>query len=254
MFLSLVTFCVFCATRLTYTITSGNTNSDFKMISSTGMLQIAKPLDRETTSLYHLKITVSDNSPTAARSSSTTVTLTISDVNDNDPIFSGLPYSFSVAENSNTGVTIGRLTATDADEGQNANLLFSFVTFWTGGSSYFSLNAAYGRITTAVSTLDRETQASYLVRCRVYDQGSPQRFADVNVSITITDVNDNPPVIAAGSYNVSVAENSAVMTSVLTISATDADIGVNADITYSIDTSTTRDFRASKYLQVGFSK
>ena len=117
-----------------------------------------------------------------------------------------------------------------------------------------SCDAAWHRTTvvadTAVTTLDRETMDTYIIWCRVNDQGSPQRYADVNVTVTITDINDNPPIFSAATYTGTVAENTAVSSSVLTVAATDADIGVNADITFTIDASTTAGARADTFLQV----
>ena len=229
---------------------SGNINNDLNVISTNGMLQAAKTLDREVTASYTLVILVADNGSPTARSASVTATLTISDVNDNDPVFAGTPYAFSVAENSVVGVLVGTVAATDADTGLNANLVYSVQNFWSGDSTHFVLDAATGELDTAVTTLDRETLDTYIIWCRVNDQGTPQRYADVNVTITITDINDNPPIFSATTYSGSVAENSAVGTSILSVVATDADIGVNAAITFTLDASTTAGAKADTFLQV----
>ncbi|XP_076447241.1 protocadherin Fat 4-like [Babylonia areolata] len=237
--------------RLTYTIVSGNTNTDLNIIDTNGMVQVgANGLDRETTDVYNLEIRVADNGSPTARSVTVTATLTVSDVNDNDPAFTGTPYAFSVAENSVVGVLVGTVAASDIDTGLNANLVYSIQNFWAGDSTHFVLDAATGEIDTAVTTLDRETRDTYSIWCRVNDQGTPQRYADVNVTITITDINDNPPIFSAATYTGTVAENTAVDTSILTVTATDADIGTNADITYAIDTSTTAGARARTFLKV----
>jgi hypothetical protein len=73
--------------------------------------------------------------------------------------------------------------------------------------SHFSLNSATGVVSTATTTLDRETQDTYTFWCRVTDQGVPQRFDDVNVTITISDVNDNPPIFAPVTYTSKFVEN-----------------------------------------------
>lgn len=236
--------------RLTYSITSGNTNNDLGIIASNGMVQVAQTLDREVTASYTLVVLVADNGTPTARSASVTATLTVSDVNDNDPVFTGTPYAMSVAENSVVGVLVGTLVATDADTGLNANLVYSVQKYWSGDNTHFALDAATGQLDTAVTTLDRETLDTYVIWCRVNDQGSPQRYADVNVTVTITDINDNPPVFSATTYAGSVAENTAVGTSVLSVAATDADIGANAAITFTIDASTTAGAKADTSLQV----
>ena len=72
----------------------------------------------------------------------------------------------------------------------------------------------------------------------------------MDVKVTVTDLNDNAPVFSAGAYSGSVAENSAVGVSVLSVVATDADLGLNADITFTLDASTAAGARADTFLQV----
>ena len=141
--------------RLSYSITSGNTNTDFHILPSDGRLQVINGLDREVTPSYTLFIEVRDNG-SPARSATTSATVTIIDVNDNDPVYVGEPFNFVVAENSPSATLVDSLDATDADTSLNANLLFTIQVFWQGGSSDFSLDAATGNLLTAVSTLDRE--------------------------------------------------------------------------------------------------
>ena len=88
---------------------------------------------------------MSDNGNTP-RTATVTATLTISDINDNDPTFAGTPYSFSVAENSLSGLSVGTLVATDDDIGINANLVYSVQQFWVGDSTHFVLDAATGQL------------------------------------------------------------------------------------------------------------
>lgn len=236
---------------LTYSFNSGNTNSDFSIESGTGIIQIANALDRETTTSYILEVWVVDGGATA-RTGSVTCTVTISDINDNTPAWTAAPYTFAVDENVATTTTVGTIAATDADTGANAALTYSILGYWSGGSIPVTIDSSSGVITTT-SSLDRETIDTYVIWCRVQDAGSPILSSDTNITITVSDLNDNDPVFASASYSDNTLENAVVTTTILTVAATDADTGVNAVIVYSIDTSTTAGARADIYLTVGSS-
>lgn len=233
---------------LQYSFVSGNTNSDFSIEQNSGIIQTVNSLDRETTSSYNLLVQVIDQG-TSARSATITATVTISDENDNTPTFTQASFSFNVDENVGTGTSVGELSATDSDTGVNSALSYSIVGYWVGGSNPFSISASTGLISTAAS-LDRESVDTYVIWCRVEDGGSPSLSSEMNVTITINDLNDNDPVFNETSYDANVLENSAVGTNILTVAATDADTGVNANLSYSIDTSTTSGARADIYLQI----
>ncbi|OWF41551.1 Protocadherin Fat 4 [Mizuhopecten yessoensis] len=237
--------------QLSYSINSGNTNSDFKIEVGTGILQTVNTLDRETTSAYLLVVYVVDNGATA-RTASVTCTVTIGDLNDNTPAWTAAPYTFTVDENVATTTSVGTIAATDADTGVNSAISYNIIGYWSGGSNPVTIDTSTGVITTSAS-LDRESADTYVIWCRVQDSGTPVLSSDTNVTITINDLNDNDPTFASTTYSATVTENTAVATSITTMSATDADTGVNAVIVYSFDTSTTAGARADLYLTIGSS-
>lgn len=101
-----------------------------------------------------------------------------------------------------------------------------------GGS--FSIDKSTG-IVVLERILDREVQPSYQITVRASDQGSPLLLSSlVNVTITVLDINDNPPVFERRDQLVSIPEDAGVGTKVLTVYAASKDIGTNAEITYSI--------------------
>ncbi|KAL8623685.1 hypothetical protein ACOMHN_046504 [Nucella lapillus] len=234
--------------RLNYVIVSGNTNNDFVISDVNGIIQVQKSLDRERTSVYNLVVEVNDNG-NPKLTASTTVTITVTDVNDNAPVWSKAQYAFSVSENVAAGESVDRVQATDADVSVNAALTYSVVLFWTGNAAHFTLDGASGVIKTA-AILDRESTAQYTALLRVTDAGSPQLHADVNVSIAVNDLNDNAPLFDKVAYTASVTENSPAGTGVFTVTVTDADIGVNDDVTLSIDTTTPAGARANMFFKV----
>ena len=80
------------------------------------------------------------------------------------------------------------------------------------------------------SALDRELRDLYEVKVVAYDGGSPPRSGTVDVTVTVTDANDNGPVFEYNSYEVSVDENIDVGTTVAKVTAFDADDGINAQV------------------------
>ncbi|CAL1540461.1 unnamed protein product [Lymnaea stagnalis] len=235
--------------QLTYSITAGNTGNAFK-IDSTGRVLINTVLDRETTASYTLTIVVRDKG-SPPLSDQIDAIITITDVNDNTPIFSLAAYTFNINENSNTGTAVGTVTATDADAGVNAALTYSFDSFTTGTSSHFAISGSTGAITVASSALDRETMPTYVATVKVTDAGTPlSRTAYAQVTIYIDDLNDNAPVFGSSTYSASVDENSATTTSIVKVLATDADKNANAAITYSINSVLLDGTNANTYLKV----
>lgn len=103
----------------------------------------------------------------------------------------------------------------------------------TAGGS-FSIDKTSG-ILVLERFLDREVQSTYQVTVRASDWGAPSRLSSfVNVTITILDINDNPPVFEHRDQLVTVPEDAALGTEVLRVHAASKDIGTNAEITYTI--------------------
>lgn len=234
--------------RLKYDITRGNVNDVFKIETSSGLIQTAKELDRERIAVYKLQITISDYG-TTQRSTTTTVKITLQDVNDNVPTFTKNDFTFSVDENVGRGTVVGRLHAKDRDAGNNSNLKYEILGFWTGVINPFNIETKSGRIRVN-GRLDRELISSYNLWCRVSDSGTPLLSSDVNVSISVNDLNDNNPVFSKAFYSNTTVENSMVATPVLLVFATDVDIGVNAYLTYSIDEISPGGTVASQYFHI----
>lgn len=87
--------------------------------------------------------------------------------------------------------------------------------------------------------LDREMQARYLLQITAQDRGSPITYQSTcNISIAVEDQNDSNPRFELSKYMVTVAEDVAIGTPIMTVKATDADIGTNAQIVYSLANET----------------
>ena len=114
-----------------------------------GDVKVSSPLDREEQSVYTLTVTASDGVHTTASK----VTVEVTDVNDEQPTFTQPWYSFEVAEDTQTGMLVGQISATDGDTGNNAQITYSMVSHW--GREKFSLHSQSGEIT-LIGRLDYE--------------------------------------------------------------------------------------------------
>ncbi|MBC6411120.1 MAG: cadherin repeat domain-containing protein, partial [Ekhidna sp.] len=173
---------------LTFTITAGNADGVFALNRSTGVLSTAGALDFETTESYTLKVNVSDGKLIA----DATITVDVSNVNDNAPVFPD-SQTFTVAEDATVGTSVGTVQATDADT--NSTLTFTLVdvnyTNTDGANvsptlAVFALDGATGALTTA-GALDYETARSYTLWITVSDGGTEQT---ASVTVNVTDVFD----------------------------------------------------------------
>ncbi|KAJ8284825.1 hypothetical protein COCON_G00036750 [Conger conger] len=211
---------------ITYHIQSGDSENNFNLSESSGLLVLRKALDRETTDQYVLIITAGDGRPEGI--STATVTIVVTDVNDNDPVFDTLlPKNFTVQEEQ-ANLFVGQVKASDPDAGVNGQVRYRLVSH----AGLFRINAN-GSVFTAVP-LDREARSEYRVIVEASDGAVDPRRTTVTLSVQVLDVDDNSPVFSQASYAASLPENSPPGTVVLQLSAKDADL--NSNITYRIRT------------------
>ncbi|XP_075066076.1 protocadherin gamma-C5-like isoform X25 [Mixophyes fleayi] len=198
-------------------------------------------LDREQVSQYTITLIASDlGSPSL--SSQTTITINISDDNDNPPAFLQTGYNAFIAENNEPGRLLCTVSAVDPDEGANANLIYSIAESHIDASpvsSFVYINSDTGNIF-AQRSFDHEKFQVLQITARVEDSGSPKLFSNVSVFIFILDTNDNYPTILypESSEEIIAQENIPKSASagylVSKVSAVDLDSGHNAWLIYSL--------------------
>ncbi|XP_012715425.3 protocadherin gamma-A11 [Fundulus heteroclitus] len=156
------------------------------------------------------------------------INLHIQDINDNSPQFKEKFVNLEIRESAVKGARFVIEEAHDADVGQNAVQQYSLEK-----NENFIL-AANGNTVELVldKEIDREKQKEINLLLTALDGGSPRRSGTVIIHVTVLDANDNAPVFSQAVYEASLPENSPLDTVVLTVSATDADEGVNGDVTY----------------------
>ena len=202
--------------------------AQFTITSTTGAVTLASSLDYETSTEHTITVTASN--PDGLRSTEHNITIRVIDENDNSPIFTMDPYIVSVDEHSSTGTPVITVQADDADSGVLGEVSYSITS--GNNEDAFIINTTTGSITVN-SDIDREMSDAYTVGVMATDGGG--RSAQSTVQISITDINDNSPVFNASSYPITVYENASINSTLISVTATDADAdGPNSDISYSI--------------------
>ncbi|XP_019623295.1 PREDICTED: protocadherin Fat 4-like [Branchiostoma belcheri] len=217
--------------EVTFSIVAGKGDEKFAVDAETGALQTVAPLDREMTSSYTLTIVAQDGGVSPTRSASTTVFVTVSDVNDVTPVCSPSFYVVSVSEGADVNSSVAMVTCSDDDVGENAELAFSI----TAGNSNetFAVNETSGRITIA-RNLDLEVTSFYALEVQVSDSGALRLMGTATVYVTVTNVNDFDPAFGASSYSFNVSEGEPIGTEVGQVVASDEDMDEEGAVTYSL--------------------
>ncbi|XP_026095425.1 protocadherin gamma-A5-like isoform X5 [Carassius auratus] len=225
-------------------------NLPFKVKSSTQnfySLITYENLDREKISEYNITITaIDEGSPSF--STNKTLTLKISDVNDNAPVFQRQSYTAYVMENNSPGVSILSVKAHDKDSGNNARISYFLEDIIVNGvsaSTFISVNAESGEIL-AVRSFDYEQTKEFIIRVKAQDGGNPPLSSNVSVKIMIQDQNDNAPQVlypvqSGASVVAEIVPRSADVGYLVTkVVAVDVDSGQNAWLSYKLQKATDR--------------
>ncbi|XP_012686867.2 protocadherin beta-16-like [Clupea harengus] len=204
-------------------------------------------LDREQNPSYNISVTCSDEG-VPSLSSSVSLSLQISDVNDNAPVFERSSYQAFVLENNSPGLSIFSVKAKDADWNQNSRVSYLIEQSLVNGvsvSSVVSVNAESGVIH-AVRSFDYEQIKDFTFSIKAQDGGSPPLSSSVSVKIIIQDQNDNTPqilypVLSSGSLVTEIVPRSADVGYLVTkVVAIDVDSGQNAWLSYKLQKATDR--------------
>ncbi|XP_043200018.1 cadherin-99C-like isoform X2 [Amphibalanus amphitrite] len=182
---------------VTYSLVEGTGLDQFSIGRATGTISVTRPLDREQLSKYNLMVRASDPDGLATTA---VVNIRVSDINDKNPQFLNLPYTFRTREGE-TDLFVGRVRAVDEDAGANAALLFSVPE-----SSPFSIDPTSGEIRTR-RPLDYENQGVHYLVVTAKDGAADPRIATATATIFVSDTEDEPPVFRETRYDVSVPEN-----------------------------------------------
>ncbi|XP_042338849.1 protocadherin gamma-A2-like, partial [Plectropomus leopardus] len=162
------------------------------------------------------------------------VTVEITDINDNSPVFKNSEMKFDISETAQIGSKFVLEKATDDDVGLNGLQGYSL-----SASDTFTLNPYRTSSSRNVEMvlkkhLDREKQELLSLVLTAVDGGNPQLSGTIRIVITVLDANDNAPICTQPEYKTNVKENSLIGAVLTTVSASDADEGPHGHIRYSV--------------------
>ncbi|XP_077480561.1 cadherin-18 [Stigmatopora argus] len=218
-----------------YILSGEGAGTIFLINEVTGDIHATRSLDREKKSHYVLHAQALDRHTEEALEPKSEFIIKVQDINDNAPQFPEGPFVATVPEMSDVGTSVLQVTATDADDptyGNSARIVYSILQ----GQPYFSVDPKTGTIRTALANMDREAREHYIVVIQAKDMAGQVGglSGSTVINVTLTDVNDNPPKFPQKNYQQYVPESAQVGKPVGKIKANDEDLGVNADIKYSI--------------------
>ncbi|XP_068392137.1 protocadherin alpha-13 isoform X2 [Eschrichtius robustus] len=219
-------------------------HSPFKLVSTFKnyySLVLDSALDRESAANYEVVVTARDaGSPSLSATAS--VSVEVSDVNDNAPAFAQPEYTVFVKENNPPGCHIFTVSARDADAQENALVSYSLVERRVGEralSSYVSVHAESGKVY-ALQPLDHEELELLQFQVSARDAGVPPLGSNVTLQVFVLDENDNAPTLlpgpggGAGALSQRVARSVGAGHVVAKVRAVDADSGYNAWLSYEL--------------------
>uniref|UniRef100_A0A914YF43 Cadherin n=1 Tax=Panagrolaimus superbus TaxID=310955 RepID=A0A914YF43_9BILA len=211
-----------------------------------GYVKTLNRIDRDHLNVYNNTIDLIIVSQSASLIS---IHIHILDINDNAPQFSQKFYNISIVEGAIIGSKFPLQTAKDPDYGMNGTIaayrlksddpetlnLFKVhrMTDIIGGDALFL---------ELINALDRETRSSYTVEIEAIDGGQPALAGTFILFITILDVNDNAPIFVNPFLNVTIDTNGKENEIIARMSAIDADIGLNAELSYALVDTVTDQF------------
>ncbi|KAG9490996.1 hypothetical protein GDO78_006378, partial [Eleutherodactylus coqui] len=216
----------------------------FTLDSHTGEMTIIGKLDYEVTKSYEMTVEAKDGGGLVSHC---TILIQISDVNDNAPEITLASPITSIPEDSVPGTFIALINVKDLDSEQNGEVNCQITEI--SELKLIPSSHNYYKIVTA-SRLDRESKSEYNVTFIAEDQGSPPMSAKKLIHISVSDVNDNPPVFDKTSYIVYVPESNQPGSSLHNIHASDLDDKENAQLTYSIINSNIDNTPISSYVSI----
>ena len=214
---------------LRYYLRAGVTanSEEFTIDKFDGTVRVATQLDYDTVpTMYTLRIEVEDteNSEANTQTATTTLTVSLTDFNDETPTCTSNTFTGNIDENSAVGTSVLQVIATDSDSGINGQITYSIVG--GSGSSSFGIDSTTGDVSTATA-IDYETVTLFDLEIEVKDGGTPTLSSSCLVRITVIDLNDNTPELLSSSFAITVPENIAINTVIDTVQATDDDSAAN---------------------------
>ncbi|KAM9497106.1 protocadherin alpha-5-like isoform 8-T8 [Clarias gariepinus] len=214
-------------------IISGPNARYFDLNVKTGVLHVKERIDREDLCGRNTKCNFELEAVIYSPLNMYRFEVIILDVNDHAPIFSSSETVFNISESVSLGDRFALQRAFDADVGSN-----SIKSYRLSQNEHFSIDVHSGEQSVSAElvlqkALDREKNAVIHLLLIAVDGGKPPKSGTLNLKVNVIDVNDNTPVCEKSLYKAQIPEDAPPGTPVITVTANDADDGLNGKIMYS---------------------
>ncbi|XP_057676860.1 protocadherin Fat 3 isoform X2 [Corythoichthys intestinalis] len=180
-----------------------NRGGTFLVEADTGIVRLVEPLDYERVPVYRFKVAAATRRDLIEAITSVDVEVKVQDVNDNEPTFETETYVATVMEGMPVGTRVVQVRAQDPDWGSNGQVIYSLEE----SPPVFAIDSKTGWITTA-GAMDHEARSSYSFRVVASDLGESRTLRSAAaVTVTVSDINDNPPRFRRALYRGAVKES-----------------------------------------------
>ncbi|XP_068963504.1 protocadherin beta-2-like [Petaurus breviceps papuanus] len=215
----------------------------YQLNEKSGELRLKEKLDFESIQSYTINIQATDGGGLYGKC---TVVVQVKDLNDNSPQLTMSSFISPIPENS-PEIAVAVFSVSDVDSGENGRVVCSIQD-----DLPFALKPSFENFYTLVTegALDRENKDEYNITITATDLGSPRLKTEHNITVVISDVNDNPPVFSQRAYKLYLRENNSPALHIGSVSASDRDAGINAKITYSLLPPETEDLPLFSYISI----
>ncbi|XP_072486692.1 protocadherin beta-2-like [Notamacropus eugenii] len=227
----------------TFLYPSENIRKTFQLEEKLGEPYLREKVDFESTQCYLINIQATDG---GGLTGECTVMVQVIDLNDNPPELIMSSLTSPIPENSPETV-VAVFSVSDLDSGENGKIVCSIQD-----DLPFALKLSVENFYTLITegALDRESRAEYNITINVMDLGSPRLKSEHNIMVLISDVNDNPPVFSQRAYKLYLREDNSPAVHIGSVSASDRDSGINAQVIYSLLPPKTGDLPLFSYISI----
>ncbi|CAK6442579.1 unnamed protein product [Pipistrellus nathusii] len=217
--------------KVLYSIADGDPFGQFAIDFNTGVIHVVAPLDFEAHPAYKLSVRATD-SLTGAHAE-VFVDIVVEDINDNPPVFAQRAYAATLSEAAVVGTSVARVRATDADSEPNRGVSYHLSGNHSQSHGHFHVDSGTG-VVSLIRALDYEQCRRHRVAVRAVDGGMPPLSSEVELTVDVTDLNDNPPVFDPQAYEARISEHAPHGHFVACVKAYDADSPEAGKLEYSI--------------------
>ncbi|XP_049764629.1 cadherin-related tumor suppressor-like [Schistocerca cancellata] len=204
-------------------------DGQFGVGAASGVVYLRRPVRAPPGTALSVEVAATDGGqpPRTARHA---LSVLVVDVNDHTPVFDHTSYETSLLESTPVNERFFALAASDADLGANGQVRYAISEGDAAGRfGVFPDGWLYVR-----SALDREQRDYYSLLVTASDGGDPPRSSQVPVTVHVVDENDNAPQFANATFEFRVRENEPPDSFVGKLSASDRDVGRNAELTFAL--------------------